>query len=259
MRLEQHVGRDRRLHLVGPQLREARLRMLADVRIGPAVERALLHAGEIVRHQIVAEPVALLHHGVEIAGVGIEGERRRIAHAGRVGGLVAAVGIEALDRGLHLGLDADVAGGADADEQPAGLRIDRELAVGVALTMPNTPFLVSIFSPTSDGDGLRCSGGTSAAFVSAGARAGAHRADPVRHLPDAVLVGDQHLAVAPGEAVGPVQALDVALDPVGLAVAVLVAQQRDVADLLLGHQHVAVRQHQQAGADVRGRWRTRSR
>ena len=111
--------------------------------------------------------------------------------------------------------------------------------------MPNTPFLVSIFSPTSDGVGLRCSGGTSAALMSLAPRAGTHRADSMRHLPDAVLVGDQNLAVAPGEPVGPVQALDVAIDPVGLAVAVVVAQQRDVADLLLGHEHVAVRQHQQ--------------
>ena len=68
----------------------------------------------------------------------------------------------------------------------------------------------------------------------------------MRHLPDAILVGDQNLAVAPGEPVGAVQALDVAVDPVGLAVAVVVAQQRDIADLLLGDEHVAVRQHQQA-------------
>src|SRR5690349_17449938 len=36
------------------------------------------------------------------------------------------------------------------------------------------------------------------------------------------------------------------LDPIGLAVAVLVAQQRQVADPLLGHEHVAIRQNQQA-------------
>src|SRR5262249_13078585 len=60
-----------------------------------------------------------------------------------------------------------------------------------------------------------------------------------------VLVGDQHVAVAPGEAVGPGEAFGVALDPVGLAVAVLVAQQRQVAHPLLGDDHVTVRQHQQ--------------
>ena len=79
----------------------------------------------------------------------------------------------------------------------------------------------------------------------AGARARTHGAETMRHLPDAVLVGDQNLAVAPGQAIGAVQSFDVAIDPVRLAVAVVVAKQRDVADLLLGHEHVAVRQHQE--------------
>ena len=113
-------------------------------------------------------------------------------------------------------------------------------------TMPNTPFLVIISSPTTPGTGLRCSGGTSSARLLGRAGAGTQRAEPMRHLPDAVLVGDQHVVVPPGEAVGPVEVLDVALDPLGLAVAVLVAQQGEIAGALLGHQHVAVRQHQQA-------------
>src|SRR5439155_16232043 len=53
------------------------------------------------------------------------------------------------------------------------------------------------------------------------------------------------MIVAPGEPVGAVEALGVTLDPIGFAVAVLVAQQRQVADPLLGHEYVAVRQHQE--------------
>ena len=68
----------------------------------------------------------------------------------------------------------------------------------------------------------------------------------MRHLPDAILVGDQHEAVPPSEPIGAVEALGMALNPVGLAVAVIVTQQREVAFALLGYDHVAVRQHQQA-------------
>jgi len=59
-------------------------------------------------------------------------------------------------------------------------------------------------------------------------------------------IGHQDLAVAPGQAVRAVQAFDVAVDPIGFGVAVIVAQQRDVADLLFGDEHIAIRQHQQA-------------
>ena len=75
--------------------------------------------------------------------------------------------------------------------------------------------------------------------------AGAQCADDVRHSPDAILVAHQDIAVSPGEAVGPVQILDMAVDPDGMAPAV-VAQQRQIASTLLGHQHVTVRQHEQA-------------
>ena len=75
--------------------------------------------------------------------------------------------------------------------------------------------------------------------------AGTQRTKPVRHFPDAVLIGDQHMINAPGEPIGAIEAFGVTLDPIGLAVAVLIAQLRQVADFLLGHEHVAIRQHQQ--------------
>ena len=75
--------------------------------------------------------------------------------------------------------------------------------------------------------------------------AGTQVAQPMRHRPDAVLVRNQDATVPPGEAIGCVEPFGVALDPFGPAVSVPVAQQRQVAHALLGHDHVAVRQHQQ--------------
>ena len=74
---------------------------------------------------------------------------------------------------------------------------------------------------------------------------GAQRADDVRHPPDAVLVGDQQIIVLPGEAVRPVQILHMAVDPLGVPLAVI-TQQGQVAPALLGNQHIAVGQDQQA-------------
>ena len=63
---------------------------------------------------------------------------------------------------------------------------------------------------------------------------GAQRADDVRHGPDGVLVVDQDLVGAQGEAGRLVEVLDMALYPFGMARSV-VAQQGQVARTLLGH------------------------
>jgi hypothetical protein len=47
----------------------------------------------------------------------MEAERRRIADAGRKRRLVRAVGIEALDRRLGFGFDAEIARRADPDKE----------------------------------------------------------------------------------------------------------------------------------------------
>jgi hypothetical protein len=67
----------------------------------------------------------------------------------------------------------------------------------------------------------------------------------MRHAPDRVLVGHQDMVVAPREAIGAIEILDVAIDPRCRAVA-LVAQERQVAGALLGDEHVSVRQHEEA-------------
>jgi hypothetical protein len=73
---------------------------------------------------------------------------------------------------------------------------------------------------------------------------GTQRADHVRHAPDRVLVGDENLVAPQCEAIGPVEVLDMPVDPFGAAL-VVVAQQGQIADALLGDQHVAIGQYEQ--------------
>ena len=80
------------------------------------------------------------------------------------------------------------------------------------------------------------------ALILAAARA--QRAETMRHAPDAVLVGDQHVIALPGETVRPVEILDMPVDPHRMAAAV-VAQQCQITGALFGDQNIAVRQHQQ--------------
>jgi hypothetical protein len=59
----------------------------------------------------------------------MEGERSRVARAGRDGRLVGTIGIEALDRRLWLGLDAEIARRANPDIEAAVFRVDRQVPV----------------------------------------------------------------------------------------------------------------------------------
>ena len=82
MRLDQHVGNGDLALEVGACARVPRVLIVADVEPGPAVERALPHPRDVVRHQIVAEAVALVGRAIEIAGRGMNGEADAIADAG---------------------------------------------------------------------------------------------------------------------------------------------------------------------------------
>jgi hypothetical protein len=62
----------------------------------------------------------------------MDGQPGRVANTRRISLLTRAVRLEALNGRLHLGLDADVAGRADADKQRAGLGIDHQRAVRVS-------------------------------------------------------------------------------------------------------------------------------
>src|SRR4029450_10571731 len=124
MRLEQEVGRDRRLDLGRRAIGEAWLRMRPDIGVRPAVEAAVLYPDQIGGGQIVAEPVTLLPDSPEVARLRVKGEARRVAHPRGVGLLVPAIGIEALNRGLRLGLDAEIARRSDPHEEGPGLGVD---------------------------------------------------------------------------------------------------------------------------------------
>ena len=76
MCFEQQVGSNCSLHLVRGAVREPRLRMLADIRIGPSIESAFLNTDQIIGWQQITKAVSLLHQGVEIAGLRMECERR---------------------------------------------------------------------------------------------------------------------------------------------------------------------------------------
>src|SRR5262249_42956766 len=89
---------------------KARLRMLADVGIGPAIKTALTDTYQVVRWQMVAEAITLLHDGPKLAGLGMERERRWIARAGGERCLVGPISVEALDGRLGLRFDTDVPG-----------------------------------------------------------------------------------------------------------------------------------------------------
>ena len=73
MRLQQQVGHDRRSTLSGASCGEARLRVRAEIGIGPAVEANLPHPDQVIGGQVVAEAVAFLHPGPQIAGLRVEG------------------------------------------------------------------------------------------------------------------------------------------------------------------------------------------
>jgi hypothetical protein len=78
------------------------------------------------------------------------------------------------------------------------------------------------------------------------------------HAPNTVLICNQQLVAAPRETIGPVQILDVAIDPFCVALAII-AQQGEIAGALLGDQHIAVGEDEEpAGIDEPTRKQGRS-
>src|SRR5690349_23683996 len=60
MRLYQHIGHGDLALEVGPRAGMPRILMVADVEPWPAIERVFLYPRDIIGHEIVAEPVALV-------------------------------------------------------------------------------------------------------------------------------------------------------------------------------------------------------
>ena len=68
--------------------------VMAQVIPGPAVESSFFDAGDVIRHQIVAQAVALVGGNPQIARGIIHGHDRAVANAGReLAGWLAAFGV----------------------------------------------------------------------------------------------------------------------------------------------------------------------
>src|SRR5690606_5740020 len=103
-----------------------RVDVLAPVAVGPAVEGAVSNRGQIVRHQLRAQLVALIHDRPQLPGTGLDIQGGRVADAPGDGSARAGLAVHFPDDGAlflhrHAAL-AGVAVGAYADVQ--------ELAVG---------------------------------------------------------------------------------------------------------------------------------
>src|ERR1700730_4168611 len=64
------------------------------------------------------------------------------------------------------------------------------------------------------------------------APAGAQCTELVRYPPNAILIGHQHVTVAPRETIGPIKILDVAFTEVGAPAAARITQQSQVPSAL---------------------------
>ena len=84
------VGDDGLRHQVGTLRLHPRIQVLAEVAVGPAVEAALPYRGQVVRDQVVADLVALVDDGPQLAGDRFPLQAGRVAQAGGVDAAAAA-------------------------------------------------------------------------------------------------------------------------------------------------------------------------
>ena len=99
VRLQEHVG----IKHPGAQVRVfilvARVDVAAHVIPGPTVEAAILHMGDVIRGQILAESVSFIDRCPQLSGLGMDSNTNRIADARGVDALTRSVGIELEDVG----------------------------------------------------------------------------------------------------------------------------------------------------------------
>uniref|UniRef100_A0A0N4ZJL1 LEPR-XLL domain-containing protein n=1 Tax=Parastrongyloides trichosuri TaxID=131310 RepID=A0A0N4ZJL1_PARTI len=243
VRAEGVVGRDGFGHQVRPLRLHALVHVLAVVAVGPPVEAAVLHRGEVIGHQIVADLVALVDRNPEAAARGEDAARPAcrvdLQHGGAVDLFVQPI-------------LADVGVGADADVELGAIRRgDQVLGPVVVATGGQVRDLdrrgadLRLAGLIGDGDhGVGV--GDEQALADQG-----HAERRVQPLDEggagvghAVLVAvtQQGDAVGAGHS-GAGLAHDAALEPAADAAAV--AGLRLGRRVGLGHQHVAVGQHVQ--------------
>ncbi len=84
MGLQQHVWGGDVSCQVGALALQPRLLVIAGVVPGPAIEGAWLDMGGVVRRQVVAQHVALVHRAPDLAGGRLAGQARAVAEAGGI-------------------------------------------------------------------------------------------------------------------------------------------------------------------------------
>src|SRR3984957_14476233 len=104
--------------------------MLAVVAVGPAIEPAILHRGQIVRHQVRPDFIALVGDGPELACLGLPLQPGWIANAGSVeamcpGRYVHLPDCGSLTFGLH-SVFGDIAVGTHSDVELRTIRTGEE-------------------------------------------------------------------------------------------------------------------------------------
>src|SRR5581483_2177006 len=88
----------------------------ADIRVGPAIKRALLNVSEIVGHKVISQGVSLLHRGPESIRAGIPPEPDGIASSGSEDLMAGAVRVVSVNcRAARIFARRDVRARADAD------------------------------------------------------------------------------------------------------------------------------------------------
>src|SRR5262249_48054980 len=120
----------------GRVLRHAVVHSLTPITIGPAVEAALAHRGEVVGRRLVAEALALVDDGPEHAGARLPRQAHGVAQAGGEDAAAAGSEVELVDAGaarlrVHA-LVGDVGERADAGIEPASVGARQKTARPVA-------------------------------------------------------------------------------------------------------------------------------
>lgn len=194
----------------------------------PAVEASLLDVGNVVRNQVVAEPVPLVDGGPELAGIRVDVDADGVADAPGIQSLAAAVRVELEDVGaaLFCRVVGDVGVRADGDEHPLAVFREHDISGPVAAS-PEAPAAGDIGD-----DHLRAAGCL-------------RIPGPVPEAHDRAGVADiQILRVGAGRIERQSERL---VQPIGedavelrLAVPIRVAQDAHAAGLALRHEQIAV-------------------
>src|ERR1700686_1141594 len=94
VRLDKNVGNGYFPLEIGPFAGVMRILVAADIEPWPAVECAFVHAGDVIRHEIVAQTVAFVGGAIYVAAGGMNGHPDAIADAGGEDFRIRSVSIE---------------------------------------------------------------------------------------------------------------------------------------------------------------------